>query len=87
MEVKGLESYIKNNIVPEGLRIAVLPAPRSRTPNLMKLWEQEVTTSSIRLMKLLVEEEKLTLETTSTKLKETIQTALKLREEPDFSKK
>lgn len=86
-EVKGLESYVKNDIVPKGLRIAVLPAQRSRTPNLMKLWEKEVTASSIRLMKILLEEEKITLENTSTKLKETIQTALKLKEEVDFSKK
>lgn len=86
-ETKGLESYIKHHIVPKGLRITILPALRSRSTDLMKKWEEEATASSLRLMKLLLAEEKLTLEKTSAQLKSTIEEALKLKSEADFQKK
>lgn len=53
----------------------------------MKKWEQEVTNSSLRLMNILLEEEKIYLEKTNTKLKETIERAHTLRGEIDFNKK
>lgn len=86
-EVKSFESYIKNKIVPKGLRIPIQPAPRSRTPALMKRWEQEATNSSLRFMLILLEEEKITCENSAKKLKETTDIALKLKGEPDFNKK
>lgn len=86
-EIKSLENYVKNNIVPQGLRIGILPAPRVRSPALMKKWEQEVTSSSLRLMNLLLEEERINLGTSNIKLKETIDIALTLKGEGEFSKK
>lgn len=86
-EIKWLENYIKNKIVPRGLRIGILPAPRVRSPTFNKKWEEEVTNSSMHLMNLLLEEERINLEASNAKLKETIETALSLKGEGEFSKK
>lgn len=79
-----MENYIKVNIVPKGLRIKITPAIRSRTTTLLTRWEKELTDSSIRLMTILLEEEKVTLEESSKKLKDTIDQALKHKNDPEF---
>ncbi|XP_056407823.1 uncharacterized protein LOC130303808 [Hyla sarda] len=86
-EVQSLDNYISNRIVPKGLRIAISPALRSRTPTLMSKWEKEATESSLRFMNLLLEEERNTLDSTTKKLQESIDIALKLKQDPEFAKK
>lgn len=78
-EIKGLESYVKHSIVPKGLRITLLQIFGSD--------ETLGTGGSLKLMNLLLEEERLILEKTSQKRKSTIEVALKLKGETDFQKK
>ncbi|KAM4017383.1 uncharacterized protein ACNLHF_007006 isoform 1-T3 [Anomaloglossus baeobatrachus] len=86
-EVQSLEQYIKQKIVPRGLRVNLVPAERSRTENLLKRWEEELTNSSIRLMTILVDEEKVTLEKTSRDLQTLREEALKHQGDSDFGTK
>lgn len=86
-EVQSLENYIKANIVPRGLRINILPAPRVRSTQLLETWEKELTSSSVRLMQILLEEEKRNLEITSKNLKSLIDQTLKFKNDPEFSRK
>lgn len=83
-EVQSLENYIKAEIVPKGLRLRLIPAARSRSATLLLQWEKELTNSSLRLMNILLTEEKNTLEHTSIKLKELIELALKFKGDPEF---
>lgn len=83
-EVQSLEHYIKAEIVPKGLRLRLTPAARSRSATLLTQWEKELTNSSLRLMNILLIEEKNTLELTSIKLKELIEQALKFKGDPEF---
>ncbi|XP_073522539.1 uncharacterized protein [Phyllobates terribilis] len=59
-EVQSLDNYIKSGIVPHHLRIALSPGYHYKNPNLLIKWEKEATESSLRLMKLLVEESEFT---------------------------
>lgn len=86
-EVQSLESYIKAGIVPNGLRINISPAPRSRSEQLLDNWEKELTNSSVRLLQILLDEEKKILETTSTNLKGLIDQVLKFKNDPEFARK
>lgn len=86
-EVETIDNYIKASIVPKGLRINISPARRSKSDTLLKKWEKELTESSLRLMRILLEEEKLIYTSTSTKLEELIEQTLKLKSDPDFSRR
>lgn len=66
-EVQCLENYIKNNIVPRGLRINLTPSSKFTSSEFRTKWEQEATKSSLRLMNLLVEEARKVLEGLNTK--------------------
>lgn len=57
-ELKALENYIENIVVPKGLRINITPAGRSCSPELLARWEEAANNSSIRFMTILLEEEK-----------------------------
>lgn len=86
-EVQSLDNYLKNNIVPRGLRISLLPAARARNPGFLTKWEQEATNSSLRLMRLLLDEERNTLETLKQKLAEQIEVVQTFSQEAEFANK
>lgn len=86
-EVETINNYIKAGIVPKGLRINISPASRSRSTILLTKWEKELTESLLRLMHILLEEEKTIFESTSTKLKGLIEQTVKYKGDPDFSRR
>ncbi|XP_056414027.1 uncharacterized protein LOC130356466 [Hyla sarda] len=86
-EVQSLEHYLKNNIVPKGLRVNILPAERSRTDNLLKKWEQEALASSFRFMNILLDEERIALDNSSKRLKESIDAILRFKTDPEFTRR
>lgn len=86
-EVQSLDNYIKNNIVPRGLRITLTPAQKNRNPSFFTKWEKEATDSSVRFMRLLLEDEKVNLATLEVRLKEHIDIAKKFEKEGDYSQK
>ncbi|XP_044142548.1 uncharacterized protein LOC122932281 isoform X2 [Bufo gargarizans] len=86
-EIKSLESYLEQKIVPRGLRIRIRPADRISSPGFLVRWEDTLTHNSLSLMKLLLDEERLLFESTSKKLREKIDTALKLKEDPEFARR
>ncbi|XP_075208170.1 uncharacterized protein LOC142313072 [Anomaloglossus baeobatrachus] len=86
-EVQSLENYLKQGIIPRGLRIPLVPATRSRSPALLEQWEKESRAASLRFLQILLTEEKLTLNKTTSKLTEQIALSLKYKNDPDFHKK
>lgn len=86
-EVQSLENYIKQSIVPRGLRVSLQPSERVKSETLKVKWEKEATSSSLRFMRLLLEEEKITLQNLTKKLEDQIDTTLKFRSDPDFEAK
>lgn len=86
-EVQSLDNYIKQSIVPRGLRISLQPSERVRTESLKVKWEKEATGASLRFMRLLLEEEKTTLDNLTKKLRDQIDIALKFRADPEFEAK
>lgn len=56
-EVQTVETYLRDKIVPRGLRNPILPSARIRSQEFTRKWEQESIESYLRLMKLLYEEE------------------------------
>lgn len=86
-EIQSFESYIKENIVPRGLRVTLTPSNRLRNQELMKKWEKEATDSSLRFMRLLLEEEKNNLEKAKNKLKEQIEVTVKFKQDADYKPK
>lgn len=86
-ELKSIENYISNKIVPKGLRVNISPAERSRSVELIEKWEKEALSSSLRFMQILLEEEKRVYENSSKNLKEITDKALKFKGEPEFAKK
>lgn len=57
-EIKFLMSYAKHRIVPKGIRFKLSPSPRTKSPGVLEKWETELIESSLRLMNILLEEEK-----------------------------
>lgn len=86
-EVQSLDTYIKHKIVPRGLRNHIIPAARLRSPDFIKKWEKESIESSLRLMGLLLEEEKTVLSGIETELKEVIEQTKKFNTHPEYSNK
>lgn len=86
-EVQSLENYIKANIVPKRLKINILPAPRTRTAQLLEIWEKELTNSLVRLMQILLEKENINLGITSKNLRGLIDQALKFNNDAEFARK
>lgn len=76
-----MENYIKNNIVPHGLRITLAPSQRCRNPTFINKWEKEASASSLCLMTLLLEEERTNLKTLD------IQIAKKFEKEVEYTEK
>lgn len=52
--IEFFQQYILDNICPTGLRIQLFPSFKNVTPELKRLWEQELTKCSIELIRLLV---------------------------------
>ncbi|XP_075172137.1 putative C-mannosyltransferase DPY19L4 [Anomaloglossus baeobatrachus] len=86
-EIKALENYLKNKIVPKGLRINIRPSPRTSSPKLLEAWQKESVESSLRLMTILLQEEKALLEQATVKLNTDIESILKCKSDPDFNKR
>lgn len=86
-EIRSLESYIAHKIVPRGLRISITPATRINSPRLLARWEEELTKSSLNLMELLLEEERVFFEKSSCRLRELIEAALKFKTDTDFAQR
>lgn len=78
---------MEHKIIPKGLRIPIFPAERISSPGLLVHWEQELTDSSLRLMNLLLTEERVFFGHSSTKLKELIDLVLSFKGDPDFNKR
>ncbi|XP_075719837.1 uncharacterized protein LOC142760524 [Rhinoderma darwinii] len=86
-EIQSLENYLKNKIVPRGLRVPIVPASRLKTSNIKERWEQEITGSSLRFMQILVEEEIIQFDHISVELKKEIEIVKTLVDTPGFDKK
>ncbi|XP_075187500.1 uncharacterized protein LOC142258789 [Anomaloglossus baeobatrachus] len=86
-EIKTLENYLKNKIVPKGLRINLCPSPRTSNPRLLEAWAKESVESSFRFMNLLLIEEKTLLEQATLKLNKSIEEILKFKSEADFNRR
>lgn len=39
-EIKSLENYIKQNIIPKGLRINIAPSHKTSSPQVLGQWEK-----------------------------------------------
>lgn len=86
-ELKSLENYLLNKIVPKGLRVNIVPATRSRSAELLEIWEKEALNSSLRFLQILIEVEKKTYEVSAKNLKELVDKTLKFKGEAEFAKK
>lgn len=86
-EIQSLTTYIAENIVPRGLRITLTPANKHRSPEFMLKWEKEATAASIKLMQLLLEEEKSSFSLLESQLKEQIEICKKFEDESEFANK
>ncbi|KAM4034769.1 LOW QUALITY PROTEIN: uncharacterized protein ACNLHF_021459 [Anomaloglossus baeobatrachus] len=86
-EVQSLEVYLHDKIVPRHLRISLQPGYRYRGQELAAKWEKEATESSLRLMALLLDEEKKNLADIEVALKEQIDITNTFSRETEFSRK
>lgn len=86
-EVQSLDNYIRQGIVPRGLRISVTPVQKQRSPGFTTRWEQLATKSSLQLMTLLLEEERLNLTSLTDKLKTQIEVTKTFVGDPEFQNK
>ncbi|XP_044160840.1 uncharacterized protein LOC122945737 [Bufo gargarizans] len=86
-EIQTLETYIQHQIVPRGMRIPFLPSNRIQSPEFRKKWEKEAVESSLRLMALLLEEEKALHTKNTTLLQEQIAEVSKFSSNSEFTRK
>lgn len=72
-DVCSLESYVENAIIPKGLRERIIPAEHLKTERFMVKWKQECLDHGLKVLQLIIEEEKLQLSELNEQIKASVE--------------